>query len=316
MALASLDAVRPLLRCPRTGAPLEDDGHGCLTSASPGGPAHAYPVIEDIPILVDFDRSVLEADETLASAGASRIERRVYSGLAGRAKRFVSPPKEGTRRNVAQLIERLKALSVRPRILVVGGGSVGQGMEPLYEDPAISVVAFDIYASPHAHFIGDAHHIPLADEAFDGVVIQAVLEHVLEPWIVAEEIWRVLRPGGLVYAETPFMQQVHEGAYDFTRFTESGHRHLFRRFERIDSGSNGGPGLQLTWSIDYLARSLLRSRAAGKAAKLLFFWLRYLDRLIPERYAVDGASGVFFMGFKSLAALGPREIVQHYRGAQ
>ncbi|CAH2407660.1 hypothetical protein MES5069_620012 [Mesorhizobium escarrei] len=33
------------------------------------------------------------------------------------------------------------------------------------------------------------------------------------------------------------MQQVHEGAYDFTRFTELGHRWLFRRFETISRGA-------------------------------------------------------------------------------
>ena len=98
------------------------------------------------------------------------------------------------------------------------------------------MTAFDIYDTPRVQVVADAHQIPIRDEHFDGVVIQAVLEHVLEPQRVADEIWRVLKPGGLVYAETPFMQQVHEGAYDFTRFTESGHRYLFRRFDLIELG--------------------------------------------------------------------------------
>ena len=37
---------------------------------------------------------------------------------------------------------------------------------------------------------------------------------------------------GIVYAETPFMQQVHEGAYDFTRYTVLGHRYLFKKFKQ------------------------------------------------------------------------------------
>jgi len=60
---------------------------------------------------------------------------------------------------------------------------------------------------------------------FDAVWIQAVLEHVLDPVRVVAEIHRVLRPGGLVYSEIPFMQEVHEGAYDFTRFRLSGMPH-------------------------------------------------------------------------------------------
>ena len=101
-------------------------------------------------------------------------------------------------------------------------------MEPFYPEPRIALVAFDIYASPQVQFVADAHHIPLEDGCFDAVIVQAVLEHVLEPGRVVAEIYRVLKPNGLVYAETPFLQHVHEGAYElFTRFTESGHRYLF-----------------------------------------------------------------------------------------
>jgi ubiquinone/menaquinone biosynthesis C-methylase UbiE len=69
--------------------------------------------------------------------------------------------------------------------------------------------------------VADGHQLPIADGSVDGVWIQAVLEHVLDPSIVVQEIHRVLTPGGVVYAETPFMQPVHEGAYDFTRFSLS-----------------------------------------------------------------------------------------------
>ncbi len=54
---------------------------------------------------------------------------------------------------------------------------------------------------------------------------------MLEPERVVSEIARVLKPAGMVYSEIPFMQQVHEGAYDFTRFTDSGQRWLFRQFK-------------------------------------------------------------------------------------
>ncbi len=315
MPLAPPAEVSELYRCPRTGRPLQADGAGWLISEGEGE-APRYALLSDTPFLVDFDRSVLDEEETLATHGASKVERQDYRGAAGMVKSLLSPEKDGTQYNVARFIDAVKERAERPRILVIGGGSIGRGLAPIYDEPDLSVVAFDIYASPYTQFVGDAHAIPLADEAFDGVVIQAVLEHVLEPWRVAGEIERVLKPGGVVYAETPFMQQVHEGAYDFTRFTESGHRYLFRRFETLASGSNGGPGLQFMWSADYLARSVFRSRAAGKAAKLLFFWTQYLDRLVPETYAVDGASGVYFLGRKTGTDFGPKDAVRHYRGAQ
>ena len=39
------------------------------------------------------------------------------------------------------------------------------------------------------------------------------------------------------------MQQVHERAYDFSRFTQSGHRWLFKRFSEINAGPIGGAGV-------------------------------------------------------------------------
>src|SRR5690606_38382329 len=118
----------------------------------------------------------------------------------------------------------------------------------------------DVYSSPEVDFIADGHEIPIRSGSVDAVIVQAVLEHVLDPQKVVDEIHRVLKPQGLVYAETPFMQQVHEGPYDFTRFTESGHRWLFRRFARIDSGALRGPGTALLWSVRYAITATLGNK--------------------------------------------------------
>lgn len=64
------------------------------------------------------------------------------------------------------------------------------------------------------------------------------------------------------------------------------------------------------------ARALFHSRAVGKIAKIAFFWLQYVDRLIGERDSLDTASGTYFLGRKSQESLQPRDIVRFYRGAQ
>lgn len=310
--LVSSEDCLTILRCPLSGEALVRDGSDRLRTAS----GRVYPVLRGKPVLVDFSNSVLSEEAVMATKAHSQIARKNYNGLTARIKRLVSPEKKATARNVARLIADLEALGRPARLLVIGGGSVGQGMAPIYDHPGIEIYAFDIYDTPNVQFIADGHHLPLPDDLFDAVIIQAVLEHVLQPAQVVAEIWRVLRPGGLVYAETPFMQQVHEGPYDFTRFTESGHRYLFRNFDVLASGASGGPGVQFMWSVDYLARSVFRSRKAGKAAKLAFFWTQYLDRIIPPDYAQDAASGVFFYGRKADTPISPRDIVAYYQGAQ
>ena len=310
--LEEFDRLEPLFRCPRSGSRLARCNGGHLSLADR---FRFYPAIDGTPVLIDFDDSVLSPEDVLHNQATSPIDRDARGGAAGLLKRIVSPEKRVTRDNVEALIEALPQTR-DSLVLVVGGGTIGQGMSALYNHPDIRIIAFDIYKSPLTQFIADAHHIPLCDNCVDAVVVQAVLEHVLSPEQVVREIWRVLRPGGLVYAETPFLQQVHEGAYDFTRFTESGHRFLFRNFALLKSGSSSGPGTQLLWSIDYFARGLFRSWFMGKLAKLAFSWLRLFDRLIPPEHASDGASGVYFLGQKSNVTMRPRDIIAFYRGAQ
>jgi SAM-dependent methyltransferase len=284
-----------------------------MVAPSPESPVE-YDVVDGRPVLVDFDNSILVREDIRGMT--SVVTRRAYGGLMGVAKRIVSPPKRATRANLERLMGLLLGQPGTTRVLVVGGGTVGQGLEPLYDASRIEVAGFDIYSSRYVQFVADAHQIPLVAGSFDAVIVQAVLEHVLDPAQVVAEIHRVLKPHGLVYAETPFLQHVHEGAYDFTRFTESGHRYLFRRFEVIGSGAVAGAGTQLLWSVDNFFRGLFRSRTAGKVAKLCCFWLQYLDALIPEAFNVDAASGVYFLGRRQETAVSPHAMVAHYQGAQ
>jgi SAM-dependent methyltransferase len=272
-----------------------------------------FPSVDDRPVLVDFERSVLSAHTLRATAAASLVERPDRPGIV---KRMLHPTNDQAPRLAARMTDLLLAESGgrRPRILVVGGGTLGDGLEALYADERVDIIGFDVYASAHTQLVADGHSIPLADGSVDGVVIQAVLEHVLEPVVVVAELTRVLRERGLVYADTPFMQQVHEGAYDFTRFTESGQRYLFREFEEIESGQVAGAGTSLRWSIGYFVRALTRSVALGRAAVLLFFWLSHLDRFLDPRHSLDGANSVYFLGRKGGPVMTPAQAVEHYQG--
>jgi Methyltransferase domain len=287
----------------------------CSNTACRYGGEPGFPIVAGRPALIDFDNSVIDRDGLLAAAGASYMRRR------GALKKRLFRAMFGDDRSAAFAADEFHALCMRrgmakPRLLVIGGGTVGFGMEALFRRGYFETVAFDIYASPHVQLIADAHAIPFADDSFDAVWVQAVLEHVLQPERVVEEIHRVLRPGGLVYAGTPFMQQVHEGAYDFTRFTQLGHRWLFRRFDCIAEGAEGGPGIALLWAIRIFVEGLTRSTKAGRLAELAFFWLRFFEKLMPAPRVSDGAAGVWFLGRQSDRTVTPKEIIGQYRGAQ
>ena len=198
---------------------------------------------------------------------------------------------------------------------------MGQGMEPLVNNSKIELVESDVSFGTRTGIICDAHDIPFEDGSFDGVIVQAVLEHVVDPYRCCEEIHRVLNAQGLVYSETPFMQQVHGGRYDFTRFTYLGHRRLFRKFEEIDSGAICGPGSALAWSYMYFLLSFTTSKILRMIikffARLTSFYLKYFDYyLINQPAALDAASGYYFMGRKAERVLSDSDLITLYRGQE
>jgi SAM-dependent methyltransferase len=282
-----------------------------------------YPTAGGQPVLMDFEQSVFrredydEIDKVLPSSDGVKFSGsfRTYTNrtFRDRIRIAVYGINRIAPKNSLTVLQSLKGKAEHPRLLIIGGGTIGEGTDRFYEDGAVDIVAIDVYPSPFTCLLADAHWLPFADGVFDGVWIQSVLEHVLEPHRVVEQIYRVLKPDGLVYAETPFMMQVHEGAHDFTRFTLSGHRWLFRNFDQIEGGSLGGAGWAMLWSVRYFWRALGIGDKAATALTAPFFWLRYFDRLMRRRTSADAGLGFFFFGRKSHTAMGPKEIIAYYQ---
>jgi SAM-dependent methyltransferase len=295
---SSLDVDRDPIVCTRPDCAYSRDG---------------FPRAAGQPVLIDFERSIF--DRHLFRDDRGSVMRRDDSGkgVALRLRRLLTGDNPVTPEKSREMIERLTAQNPSPLVLVIGGGAIGAGADALYADPNIRVVGTDVYASPNTKVVADGHFLPFRDGTFDGVWVQAVLEHVLDPPAVATEIHRVLKPGGLVYADTPFIQQVHEQAYDFTRFTLSGHRWLFRGFEEIDAGPVGGAGKALVWSIRYVALSLGLSTRMATLAAMPFFWVRFIDRFAKPGPKTDAASGVYFFGRKSDQVLSAKDMPKYYK---
>ena len=303
-------AIAKLLCCPRCRAALGDT----LRCANPGCTIDPFPRIGTTPVLIDFVDSIVSRRDLEAADGGSPLSR--SRNVARRLREWATGPNREAAVNCETFLARCRAFP-DPRVLIVGGGGRGSGTGALYAARDIRRVGTDVYASPDVEIIADGHRLPFADSSFHGVWVQAVLEHVVAPDRVVAEIARVLVAGGLVYAETPFLQPVHERAYDFTRYTRSGHRWLFRRFAEIGSGTIGGPAESLLWSIRYLARALFRSEKIGSAFAVAFFWVRYLDHVVGETWRSDAATGVYFLGAKQEGeTIAASELVDYFSGVR
>lgn len=311
--------VQQLLRCPACRKKMKILDEQCKC-ADPGCGA-AFPVTGGIPILLNEDRSLFSIDAITHQYDAFLESFR--KGRAIEKLKSLMPDISNNikaKQNYAKFAGLLCRQSPAPKVLVLGGRILGKGMESLLSSAAIELVESDISWGPRTMLICDAHDIPFEDDSFDGVIIQAVLEHVVDPHRCVGEVHRVLKQDGLIYSETPFMQQVHGGRYDFTRFTYLGQRRLFREFEELESGAMCGPGMALAWAYTHFLLSFASSGVARNIIKafsrLTSFYLKYFDYyLINRAEALDAASGYYFMGKKSREVLSDKELIKLYKGA-
>lgn len=312
------ESTQRMLRCPICNFKLTLDNHQfrCLNFQC----KTCFPIVNGIPILINELSSVFSISDFLNYEDTnlkpkSKIERLMISLLPGISLNLNS------KKNYEKLAEMLLNKNENPKVLVIGGSIVGQGMEAILSFSSIELIGSDVCFGPCTALVCDSHDLPFENGSFDGVIVQAVLEHVVDPYRCVEEIHRVLKKDGLVYAETPFMAQVHLGKYDFTRFSHLGHRYLFRKFEEICSGAVCGPGMALSWSYQYFLLSFVKSQAARALlkifARLTSFWIKYFDYyLIDKPGTFDAALGYYFIGRKSNQVLPNRELIKLYRGAQ
>lgn len=153
-----------------------------------------------------------------------------------------------------------------------------------------NVTTFDADPDQHPTVVGDAHAMPFDDERFDAVLALALLEHVDDPYQVTREMYRVLRPGGRVFAWVPFYMMVHGFPEDVSRFTTYGMRRLFELagFEvtRVDEAPYAGLFLQLSSTVHFLFPRTSRRRAVRALNIVLFLMARAgypLDRRLGLR---------------------------------
>ena len=303
------------LTCPcKKKCPLVKVGEAYLCSED--GCVHSeaemqFPIKNETPVLISEKNT-----DTVCSmnVNATYIKRPLVKFK--KIKKILIGESQITKRNCNRFIEELFNVAKRPKILIIGSGEKGSGTEKLWSRADIDIHGIDIYGAATVDVICDAHYLPLLANSYDGVWIQAVLEHVVEPKKVVNEIYRVLKERGVVYAETPFMQQVHEGAYDFTRFTVLGHRYLFKNFEMMDIGGNGGPEVVFVWAIRYLSWAIFRSQKIARLIGVLAgILMRPLFFLVSEKSMHDASSGVYFLGRKNgNNTVTHKELVQLYKG--
>ena len=256
------DWVQARLRCPRCGAGdnslvRREREVACTMCRS------AFP--QDGATAIDMRTERLRA--LIAAQATLNVSSNPYQNLA------------------AQLVQRTAARG--GWVLDCGAGSRECRM------PGVINVDIADYFSTDVLAAGEA--LPFVDNAFDGALSLAVLEHVHDPFACARELLRVVRPGGEIVCSVPFLQPVHGYPSHYYNMTREGLSNLF-----IDGGDitqcftprHGHPIYTLQWFLtEYLhglspsLREKFGAMTLAEAAAIRFpnaLELDYVRELSPD----------------------------------
>lgn len=133
----------------------------------------------------------------------------------------------------------LRQCTGKPCIQIAVKDEIGEKFGPNW----VSVDKYDRRDIIDRH--DDIENLQFPDASFDAAVCWSVLEHVPHPEKAISEIHRVLKPGGQVWVQLPFLFPYHESPSDYWRVTPDGLRVWMKDFE------------ETACACDYYARTKL-----------------------------------------------------------
>ncbi|UCE26374.1 MAG: methyltransferase domain-containing protein [Candidatus Coatesbacteria bacterium] len=291
--------MRPLLVCPGCRGPLADVTGGLR--CEPCGAV--YPVVSGVP---HFAGGGVESGPGFKERLAARAPSIYRAARLGARVLF---PVWNTRsvKNLRRLEGEVFAENRSPVVLNAGSGDAsGPGMSALSGRFRARMINLDTAVLPAVNLRADVGGIPLADGCVDLVLAKALLEHVPGPDAVIGEFARVLRPGGRVYVEMPWLEGYHGYPGDYRRWTAEETSRVFagHGFAEAETGIVAGPASAaglffrefLGSFFDNPALKFLSKDVIGSV--LVFLW-RFLDiYLARKKSARVLAAVVYYIGVK------------------
>jgi SAM-dependent methyltransferase len=212
--------------------------------------------------------------------------------------RFVPRLTWQARRQVEAVLARAPAGA---RVVDLGAG--GRKISP-------ETICVDFVPDASTNVVADVERLPFRDGSLDLVYATGLFEHVADERALIREIARVLRPGGIVHVEVPFLEQYHEDPIDCRRLTVPGLELSMQRegFHTLARGAHIGPTVTMLNAVarwcalwfdgrSVVARGLSFAVFTGLSA--LFWPLKFLDGILIEKEnAHHLAMGVYYTGTK------------------
>lgn len=259
-------ALLDILACPRCKSSVTRHERGLACTSCDA----CYPVVDGTPVMFPTDdhADVVHEDE---------LEVR-----------------DGFNAEIQQFIDTLPPDHI---ILDIGAGC--------RDTPDPRVVRMDVMRTPYVDVVGDAHALPFRDDAVHIVHAAAVFEHLRKPWVVADEIVRVLRPGGNVFVDSAFVFPFHGYPATYFNISTDGMRQLFSNLTETAVGVM--PWMMPSFAVEQLLSAYLKffkpetddeHEFVNEIYRLDRFDLRSFDRRFSQQDAARIAACIYYCGYK------------------
>lgn len=162
--------------------------------------------------------------------------------------------------------------------------------------------------APQVTYIGDIQDMFMVpSEFYDGALLLEVLEHIPNPLQALSEVFRILKPNGVLIASAPHLSRIHDEPYDYFRFTIYGLLELFNRtgFNILEIYSKGGLCSFIGHQLCVIWLSVIWRVPVLK--QLVLFMNKYFVRICIKADSYIDRSRRFSMGYV-IAARKPQEL--------
>ena len=201
-----------------------------------------------------------------------------------------------TKKNKNRIPDLVNSMASDDFLVNIGAGNTDYPPE---------LINFDIEKTSNVDVLADGRKLPLKSGSVSLVISQAVLEHAPDTNANIAEIERIMKPGGLLYLEVPFMQTYHAHPHDYYRFTHQGLRSFLPDFDILEEGISVGPASATALNLRLFLAQLFsfNNKKLFLVFSVLFAWLtlpiKYLDYFMENNFmAYVNSSGIYVLARK------------------
>ncbi len=157
------------------------------------------------------------------------------------------------RLNIIEFIDTWKS-NIQGSVLDIGAGTWDYPRKTLQKN--CKYLSVDNFLHPNVDLICDIHHLDrvFEPESWDFILCFDVLEHVQQPVTVVQQVKKLLKPGGIFLATTPYFYPLHSNAQtqDYWRISADALKFILldaSGYSQVDVQTYGHPKYPFTISV-------------------------------------------------------------------